>query len=402
MVIKMKRKIMAGFLCFAMAGTSVGCGVSSASQNVAAKKEMPKETDASMNKTSVKADVKTIKNDKNIEFLGNLIFGECVDYDTNRYNFYELKDEDYMEYEGEYVNRNITIDKKQYKIKFSYCIKENQIYIANNYWESKGAEIYIHTIDNRTDTVWLEMYIQGQPSYYFLNLDTLKVKKMVDFSDLDKNTTVDEFGVSRDGKYAYAICNATKEEKEVIFFDLEKGKHYNLADKLQEEIVSVNFYGSHNIRYSIDTASGKKTYRCWNVENDEKKVIIEEADSEGIDILSDDVMLYHEDEMITVMQLTSDKKMECSQEEYQYQDMVYCKCNAENTKVLLLNSKANDKEEDIVLKSATIIDLEQDTVKEIANLDTNCKYGTELQCEWLDNTTIALVDENGISIYSLN
>ena len=55
---------MAGFLCFAMAGTSVGCGVSSASQNVAAKKEMPKETDASMNKTSVKADVKTIKNDK--------------------------------------------------------------------------------------------------------------------------------------------------------------------------------------------------------------------------------------------------------------------------------------------------------------------------------------------------
>ena len=393
---------MAGFLCFAMAGTSVGCGVSPASQSVATKKEMSKETEILTKKTSVKSDVKKIKNDKILGFLGNSILDECVDYDTNRYDFYELKDENYMEYKGEYVNRNITMDKKQYKIMFSYCIKENQIYIANNYWENKDAEIYIHTIDNRTDAVWLEMYIQGQPSYYFLNLDTFKVKKMVDFSTLDKNITVDEFGVSRDGKYAYAICSATKEEKEVIFFDLEKGKHYNLADKLQEEIVSVNFYGSHNIRYSIDTASGKKTYKCWNVENDEKKVIIEEAASEGIDILSDDVILYHEDEMITVMQLTSDKKMECSQEEYQYQDMVYCKCNAENTKVLLLNSKANDKEEDIVLTSATIIDLEQDTVKEIANLDTNCKYGTELQCEWLDNTTIALVDENGISIYSLN
>lgn len=398
----MKRKMIAGFLSFIVVGTSVGCGVSFTSQDVTTKMEMSDETDTSMGKISVKANVKTIKSDKNFSFLGNSILDKCVDYDSNWYNFYEIKDDDYVEYEGEYVNQNITIDKKQYNIAFSYCIKDNQLYIANHYWNNKDIEFYMHTIENKTDIVWLEMYAQGQPYYYFLNLSTFKAKEMIDFSHLGKGITVNEVGVSRDGKYAYAICNTTKEETEIILYDLEKEEHYNLANKLQEKVVSVNFYGSHNLRYSLDTESGKKTYKSWNVETDETRIILEDANPTGIHILSDDVMLYHEDEMTTVMQLTSNKKMKCSQEEYQCEDTVYCKCNADNTKVILLNVKGEDSKENIRLSSATIFDLENETVTEIANLDTDCNYGTELQCEWIGGTTVALVEESEICIYSLN
>ena len=391
-----KRKIIP-FLCAALMGISgiVGCG--SVSEEGSAKETnlQTEQPESTKDIYSVQAKVTTVENTKNLRFLSTSLLCKCVDYGASKYKFYVWNDGKVTECEGNYVSENIIINHTKYSVSFSYCKVDSKIYIANTACACEEADIYVYPLGNRTDKVWMEAYILGECTYYYLDLNSMEVEKSVDFSDL--GVSVSDFQISEDGKYALAITE--EESYRTIFFDLEKNTHYDLAEQLKQEVRGARFYGNHSVGFFEEKTSGTCTYKTWNMEENVVNVVAEDVDNETVESLVSGYLFYSDSQKVSVVQYATGEQVAFSLEMSEYMDACV---NETGNKILLLSyGDGNNDTEDIFIEKASILDLDEGTVTEISNLDTEVSYGIEINCKWTNDNTVTLATEKGLVSYSL-
>ena len=139
----------------------------------------------------------------------------------------------------------------KYHILFWYCIIDSKVYIAHEYCDECN-NLTAYTLGQELDQVYIEVGDQGDVSYYYFDLNTYETEKISVLDRVaDKNSSVIDFQISKDGTYAIASV----EEKETTAYylcNLETDTYEELTEKLQEQVRGVTFFGEHAIRYFVE------------------------------------------------------------------------------------------------------------------------------------------------------
>lgn len=395
---KMKKKVIISVLSMILVGCNVliGCGTASSNNEKIAGEDLketvnPKETEKA---DTIEASIVNIEDTKKYYFLDDTVMYTRNNDET--ISFYVWDEESYTEQKGYKVDQNVIIDRLKYHILFWYCIIDSKVYIAHEYCDECN-NLTAYTLGQELDQVYIEVGDQGDVSYYYFDLNTYETEKISVLDRVaDKNSSVIDFQISKDGTYAIASV----EEKETTAYylcNLETDTYEELTEKLQEQVRGVTFFGEHAIRYFVENEKGKVTYKTWNVGDAQSVDVLADVELESTLAILPEWMLYMDAAKVDVVSFENRSCIKTLLEQSEFITIFA----AENGKKCLVVSYEEDEEtEEFYITKGILVDLQNMEAKQISNIDTKCRYENEIEGGWTSENTFTFMTSEELESYT--
>ena len=382
------RRIMenTGVALLVLSFVFAGCGSSTGTkeQPVASKEVQLEDT------KGIKVDIVNEKYEGDCHILGDTVMS-CKKHDKTVY--YQWKNNSYQECASEVFSKVITEEGNQHKIRFSYFIGKDRIYIADKTCSQQYDEVY--GMQDNTKEVLLVLFTGDEGHYYFLDVDTGAMREVIASSQIKGEILSNETKVSEDGLYALVST-----EEDYYLADLSHNTCVSFTELVGAEIIGCHFVGKHNVEFSkmSENSSDEELISryCWNVDKGTVNTIIENSNEENEEVLSDNYMIYYGKEGTQIISFALQKAVVCDVA-YKEDYAATFVATEDGTKLALMYYEETD--DGSYIKDMYIIDFDTETSKKVTKVDEEMAFSWHMHGGWISDNTLVLASLSGVEIY---